>query len=341
MLAALLGLALLGASFAASAQAFDPSRFIPLSVTVLRIEARGVNGRLNVGTAITVAPGVVVTNCHVTRDATSIRVAKRAGQWQATGQYADAEHDLCFLTVPAWRGMPVTFADGEPLHLYQPVVAMGFTRGVDMSVTGGEITGLHGHDGGHIIQSTSSFSSGASGGALLDSQGRLIGVLTFRLKGNRDHYFSIPAVWVAGHLPISADSFRPIGPLPQLRAFWEGDSCCLPYFMRVASLESQAKWPDLLHMAEEWLAADPGDADAWFAKGMAQARMRQAADAVNALTRSTELAPRHANAWFELGAATLQHRDVTGARRALAALTDLNSELAAELARSISETRSE
>lgn len=338
MLAALLALVLSGASAAVAARDFDPSRFVPLAMTVLKVEALNPDGRLNVGTAITVAPGVVVTSCHVTRNATSVRVVKRAGQWPVTAQYADAEHDLCFLAVPTWPGKPVTFAPEHSLRLYQPVVAMGFTRGVDMSLTAGEITGLHEHDGGRIIQATSSFSSGASGGALLDPNGRLLGVLTFRLKGNTDHFFSVPASWIAVQLPVAPDRYQPIEPAPGQRAFWEEDSCCLPFFMRVGSLLAQEKWADLLRLAEQWIFTAPDDADAWFTKGMAQARLQHAGDALPSLTRATELAPRHADAWYELGAASLEVKDIAGAGRARDMLAEMHSDLAPKLARMLPDT---
>ena len=220
MRAALFSLAMACWSLAAEAQVFDPSRFISLAVTVLRVEAPSGTGVLKAGTAITVAPGVVVTNCHVTRDAVSVRLARGGGLWPAVGQFADAQHDLCFLSVPGWTGRPVRFADAGSLRLYQPVVAMGFTRGADVSVSPGEITGLHGYDGGWIIQTTTSFSSGASGGALLDAEGGLIGILTFRLRGNNDQYFSLPASWVVARLPIPSDQFQPIRSL-EGRAVWE------------------------------------------------------------------------------------------------------------------------
>lgn len=322
-----------------SAQSLDPARFIPLALTVLKVEAATANGRMNVGTAITVAPGVAVTNCHVTRAAISVRLVKHFTGWPAIGQYVDAEHDLCFLSAPSWRGQPVTFADRDGPRLYQQVVAMGFTGGASVSVSHGEITGLHRHQGEPIIQSTSSFTSGASGGALLDDGGRLLGVLTFRLRGNRQHYFSVPAAWVAASLPIAADRFEPIGTPVTRRSFWEADPCCVPYFMRVDAFQSRAQWPELLQLAKEWSGADPDDADAWYARGVAQARLGELREAAADLAHATLLAPRHTGALFELGAAKLEAGDPVQAGFAQAALADLGSPLAEQLAALISSRR--
>src|SRR4051812_34607567 len=217
----------------AGAQPFEPSRFLPLAVTIMRVEAPSPGGHVKVGTAITVSPGVVVTNCHVTRDAVGVRVVRGGGQWPVLGQFADEAHDLCFLSVPSWPGRPIPFADADSARLYQQVVAIGFTGGAEGSMAPRGITRLPGDDGGRLIQSTSRFSSGASGGALLDGDGRLVGVLTFRVRGNSDHYFAVPASWVALRLPIAPEQFQPVGSLPG-RAFWEAGACCVPYFMRVS-----------------------------------------------------------------------------------------------------------
>jgi serine protease Do len=323
-------LALPFAFLPAAAAAQSAARFIPLAATVLKVEAPTNDGRMNVGSAVTVAPGVVVTSCHVTRKAVSVRLVKGGGRWPAAGQVADWNHDLCFLSVPSWHGASIKFASPTSLQLYAPVVAMGYTRGADLSMTPGMITGLHGYEGGHIIQTTSSFTSGASGGPLLDSEGRLIGVLTFRLRGNREHYFSVPAGWVQDRLPIAPDAFEPFERSDDRRAFWEG-GCCVPHFMRVGELSGQAKWPELLDLALRWLAIDPEDAEAWLARGMAQARLGRPAEAVTALGRATRIAPRHAQAWYELAAASAVIGDAQAAGRAREALIALDSDLADRL----------
>ncbi len=314
----------------APAEPVDVARFIPLVAAVLKVEAPTHDGRVNVGTAITVAAGVVVTNCHVTRDATSVRLLKGGGRWTVAGQVSDWDHDLCFLSVPTWPGAPLELEAAAP-DLYSPVVAAGFTRGAGLSMSPGEVTGLHGYEGERIIQSTSRFSSGASGGALLDQEGRLVGVLTFRLRGNREHFFSVPAAWVRNRLPIAADLFEPISRSGGRHAFWEG-GCCLPYFMQVDELRSQARWQELLELAKAWIAYDPQDADAWHARGVAQASLGRPAEALAALERAVAIAPRHAEAWYDMGVAGAAGGDARTTRRAREALAGLGSELAERLA---------
>src|SRR5690606_34357797 len=145
------------------------------------------------------------------------------------------------------------------------------------------------------------------------------------------HYFSVPAAWIVARLPLPSDRFEPIGPLAHAETFWERDSCCTPYFMRASSMRSQSQWADLIGLSEEWLDADPDDADAWFANGLAQSRLQQPGKAMSALAKATELAPNHADAWFELGIASLEARDATSAERARDALAGMGSKLAGKL----------
>jgi S1-C subfamily serine protease len=41
-----------------------------------------------------------------------------------------------------------------------------------------------------VIQTSTAFTSGASGGGLFDEDGRLVGILTYRLRGASGYYFS-------------------------------------------------------------------------------------------------------------------------------------------------------
>src|SRR5215467_6320403 len=84
----------------AATEPLQPATFVSVSASVVRVEAEGERGGLSVGSGVTVAPSIVVTNCHVTRNATAIRVAGAGSTWPVTEQYADGTQDLCFLHAP-------------------------------------------------------------------------------------------------------------------------------------------------------------------------------------------------------------------------------------------------
>src|SRR5687768_12683673 len=109
-----------------------------------------------------VAPDAIVTNCHVTRDATRIDIAKGGSRWQVQGQKSDLEHDVCVLFVPT-ASLPVVEISHVKPRVGQQVMALGYDGGLGPRFTGGEVKALYDFDGGMVIQSTASFRSGASG----------------------------------------------------------------------------------------------------------------------------------------------------------------------------------
>src|ERR1700741_4839373 len=90
---------LLSAAFslqAAHAEAIGRAEELALSHSIGRVEARLDDGRVGVGSAITVAQGILVTNCHVTGRAVSVKVIGGGMPWTASEQVADVVHDICF-----------------------------------------------------------------------------------------------------------------------------------------------------------------------------------------------------------------------------------------------------
>jgi 2-alkenal reductase len=134
------------------------------------------------------AAGHIVTNRHVVEQATTIRV------WLASGGQAEAEiigstptYDLAVLRAKELTTAPSPIAIGTSsnLKIGQWVYAIGSPLGLDHSLTTGVISALNrrlptsnGREVENIIQTNAAIYPGSSGGPLLDSAGRLIGVNT-------------------------------------------------------------------------------------------------------------------------------------------------------------------
>src|SRR5262249_31993010 len=65
----------------ANAQPIGRAETLALSHSIGRVEARLDDGRMGVGSAITVAKEILVTNCHVTSKAVSIKVVGGGMAW--------------------------------------------------------------------------------------------------------------------------------------------------------------------------------------------------------------------------------------------------------------------
>jgi serine protease DegQ len=128
--------------------------------------------------------GIVVTNNHVVQGASGIEVAFATGERVAADVRAtDPRTDLAVLEVER-EGLPAAqFADALP-RVGELAVALGNPLGFENSVTAGIVSGLHRAipSGGRtpalidLIQTDAAISPGNSGGALVDADGRVIGI---------------------------------------------------------------------------------------------------------------------------------------------------------------------
>lgn len=326
--------AVLGMAATAAVRAeIDRASLIGLAPSVLKIEAVDAAGRFQLGSGVIVAPGKVVTNCHVTRNAKRVQVVKGGARWVASLQAADMKRDLCVLQVPSIDGPPVPIARASSLKMGQSVLAIGYTGGVGLQLSEGGVVALHRWSGGQIVQSSNWFSSGASGGGLFNADGALVGILTFRLRGGANHYFAAPSDWVLGLLD-SAPSYDAVAPLPG-ESFWEGPLDNQPLFLQAAALEQRQRWPALAQLAERWGLEDSGDAEPAYLLGVARDGLQQADAAIAAFKRSLDLDPTYGRSWARLAQIYKRLGLTAEARQAAARLSALDPtqglELAAEL----------
>jgi serine protease Do len=304
--------------------------FIGAAATVVRVEADRAQGGLSVGSGVTVAPSVVVTNCHVTRDAATIRISGGGSVLAVTAQYADGVRDLCFLLVPGWSGRPASLGARESVHVGQPVAAIGFVGGAAKTFRFGRVQALHAVDGGRVIEADTAFTSGASGGGLFDASGALVGLLTFRLRGANRSYYSLPVRWIRDRLPAD-DQWTDIHPLPEAMPFWQRDAATLPYFLRAAPLHAEGRWVELIELTERWSASDPRDAEPLRVRGEALRKLDRPGAAIGAYTSAVALGPDVPASWYGLALAYAAVGNTVAARQAGSRLADLDRDLAAAL----------
>lgn len=297
-------LAMIGCALVApSAQAaLDQADYVSIAASVLRVEAPRQRGGYALGSAVAVSPDQVVTNCHVTRDALAVHILRGGLRYPAASQSSDVSRDLCLLDVPGLDAKPVKLGRAAALAPGQPVTALGYTGGVGIQNSGGEVVQLHRHDGGRVIQSSNFFNSGASGGGLFDDEGRLVGILTFRLRGGQAHYFSAPVEWVLQMMKDSArGNFRQVMPLDTRQLpYWQAGPSQQPRFLQAAALAGTQRWAELEQLARDWTTVEPEDGEPWYLLGLALDRQGRAADARRALQCSLELEPDRRAARDEL-----------------------------------------
>jgi Do/DeqQ family serine protease len=131
--------------------------------------------------------GVILTNHHVVKGATDIRVSTPDGHEYAVDLVLDdAKTDLAVLRIRDARGATfpaVRFADSDALEVGDLVLAIGNPFGVGQTVTSGIVsalarTGVESSSYEFFIQTDAAINPGNSGGALVDLDGRLVGINT-------------------------------------------------------------------------------------------------------------------------------------------------------------------
>src|SRR5690606_10863419 len=149
--------------------------------------------------------GVILTNSHVVNGATDIRIATADGHEYAVDLILDdAKTDLAVLRIRDAGGTTfpaIGFADSDQLQVGDLVLAIGNPFGVGQTVTSGIVsalarTGVESSNYEFFIQTDAAINPGNSGGALVDLQGRLVGINTAifsRSGGSVGIGFAIPA----------------------------------------------------------------------------------------------------------------------------------------------------
>ena len=143
-----------------------------------------------VGSGVVIAPGRVLTNAHNLRHE-EVTVTFLDGRREAARVAgSDPDLDVAVLEVDTGNVKPVEWADGTEPAVGRAVLALGNPGGRGLRVTSGFVSssarsfrGPRGRRIAGAIEHTAPLPRGSSGGPLLDTSGRLIGINTVRIDG--------------------------------------------------------------------------------------------------------------------------------------------------------------
>ena len=148
------------------------------------------------------AAGHIVTNNHVIAGADAIQVLLADGRSaNATLVGSDPETDLAILHIDLPELTPIALADAENIAVGDVVLAIGNPYGFGHSVSQGIVSGvgrfglqLSPYEG--YIQTDATIHLGSSGGALIDRQGRLVGINTLIYTAGTERNGETPGIGI-------------------------------------------------------------------------------------------------------------------------------------------------
>ncbi len=147
--------------------------------------------------------GYILTNNHVVDGAAEVKVTMTDGrEFTAKVIGRDPKSDIAVVKITAGNDLPVVpLADSDQVEVGDVVLAVGNPFGVGQTVTKGIVSatergGMGIEDYENFIQTDAAINPGNSGGALVDIDGRLIGINTAILSrsgGSQGVGFAVPS----------------------------------------------------------------------------------------------------------------------------------------------------
>lgn len=262
---------------------------------VTKVEVVRLDGSRETGSGVTIGAQRIVTNCHVVRHASTIQVVQGESVWPASMETGDEYRDLCFLKVPGFPGKVSPIGGPEDARVGTPVVAAGYSGG-NFMVSKGQVKGLYtcDCDGGRVIQTSAHFDPGASGGGLFDSEGRLLGILTYKSGVGGNYHFAVPVGWMKQLSKIPPQT------ISGKSTFWESATKDSGYFLLACDLGAKKQWAGLLVLANDWTHLEPDNPQAWMSWAEAKLNLGHPLEAAEGFQKVLLLDSTHAEAWWEL-----------------------------------------
>ena len=310
--------------YSSNVSALNKDQLMNSFLSVVMIRGYNEAGGLAFGSGVVVGDNQVVTNCHVLRRTKQPWVSQGEDTYSVTSVKADRWHDLCLVTTFGMPHKSVPMGKSTDLKKGQEVIAIGHSNGVPAPLTSaGVVKSTYDLDQGKVILSTAQFRMGASGSGLFDTEGRLVGINTFKTSGRNSFYYALPVEWLNSLKNKPIETNFPITGV----ALWEEEEDKKPIFLQVAIPTIKEDWKKLFDVANEWIKKEKNNAEAWFELGLANEHLNNLSEAEIAYRQSTKLDNQNTDALLRLGFIAKTKEDKNEIKNIQEQISKINPEL--------------
>ncbi len=145
------------------------------------------NGEVNSqGSGVVYSDSLIITNKHVIENSRKIKISQSTSKYDVELVGYINKLDIAILKVFGVEMQPIKVAEQNPV-IGDVVYTLGAPKGLDLTLANGIVSSFREDD----IQTTAPISPGSSGGALLNQDGELIGITTFKIRGGENLNFAI------------------------------------------------------------------------------------------------------------------------------------------------------
>ncbi len=181
------------------------------SVVLLVME--DANGQpISMGSGFFVRGGVVATNQHVIERARGgyARIVGQKRKYDIRGTVGiNNKMDLALLSIKGAKAPSLKFGKSSEVVVGDEVYAVGNPLGLEGTFSRGILSGIRQIGSETLFQITAPISPGSSGGPILNTQGKVVGVAMATFEGGQNLNFAIPVYYLSSLL----SHIKPVKPL--------------------------------------------------------------------------------------------------------------------------------
>lgn len=304
-----------GLSLSSHAEPMTPTAlFAAVRDGVLTVRTFSDDGApISSSSAIAVGAGRFVTMCSPLDGSDVIRLADADDRTiTATIVARDSGRSLCVLSATGANARALALAPvGAPPQVGARVYAVANALGFGTGLTEGVISGIGRGDRGELLQFSAPVSPGSEGGALVDEEGRLLGIIDYRQRGGQNVNFAAPAAWIA-----------------EIERRNDADAARQALRDRAPRLARAGDGVELGRLADEWTRRHAEDADGWIWLAVASGLQGDFVAEERAWRRAVHLAPDTPVAALGIAGALLRQQRFSEAREAASVLVASSPESA-------------